>query len=279
MKLTRRDMLRLGLGASALALAPIRLFAAGVAPKSIPIAVQLYSIRAIAGNDVPKTFETVAGLGYTGVEFAGTYGKSADELKKMLDDAGLKCVSTHIGEGAFNGDELKKTIAYYQTLGCKYLTIPGMGVEKSVDGWKKKAAWYNEKSELCQKDGMFIGYHNHQWEFKDHIFDGVTGWEILFDNTDNAVTQQLDVGHCTGAGFDPVKYIRKYPGRTRHAHMKENGGAGVIGKGNVDWAGIIKACAEVGGTEWFIVESEHRADTYDDIRDCYTNLKKFRDEA
>ncbi|MDO4550332.1 MAG: sugar phosphate isomerase/epimerase [Planctomycetia bacterium] len=279
MKLTRRDLLRFGLGASALAFAPIKLFAEGVVPKSIPIAVQLYSIRNIAGKDLPKTFETVASMGYTGVELAGTYGKSAQDLKKLLDDAGLKCVSTHIGMNSFEGDSLAKTVEYYKILGTKYLTIPGMNVEKTVDAWKKRAEWFNQKSELCQKDGMFIGYHNHQWEFKDHLFDGITGWEILFKNTDNPVTHQIDVGHCAGAGFDPVKYIQKFPGRTRHLHMKENGGNGIIGKGSVDWPAVIKACAEVGGTEWFIVENEHNFDKFDGIRDCYVNLAKFRDEA
>ena len=265
----------MGLGASALAFAPIRLFAEGVCPKSIPIAVQLYSVRDIAWNDVPKSFELIAAMGYKGIEFAGTGGKDAKTLKALLDDAGLKCCGTHIGMDSFEGDNLKRTVEYYQELGNKFLTIPGMGIDNNLEAWKARARWFNEKSELCQKDGMFIGYHNHQHEFKDHVFDGVSGWEVLFRDTDNAVTQQLDIGHCTGAGFDPVKYIRMFPGRTRHAHMKENGGAGVIGKGNVDWKEVIAALAEVGGTEWYIVESEHRANTFEDIDACIKNLAEM----
>ena len=84
MKITRRDILRMGLGASALALAPIRLFAEGVSPKSIPIALQLYSVREVPGFEIAKVLETVAGLGYTGVEFSGTYGRDVKTLRKIL---------------------------------------------------------------------------------------------------------------------------------------------------------------------------------------------------
>ena len=275
MKLTRRDILRLGLGASALALAPIRLSAAGVDPKSIPIALQLYSIRDIAWHNLAKTFETVAGLGYTGVEFAGTFEKDAKTLKKLLDDAGLKCCGSHVGAGAFEGDNLKQAVEFYQELGNRFLVFSGVKAETTVEGWKKKAEWFNEKSALCQKDGMFLAYHNHQWEFKDYDFDGLTAWEVLFQNTDDAVTQELDTGHCAAAGFDPVKYIRMFPGRTRLVHMKEHGGGEIIGKGVVDWPAVITALAEVGGTQWFIVETEARSDTYEDVDACVKNLREM----
>ena len=272
MKLTRRDILRLGLGASALAFAPIRLHAEGVCPKSIPIALQHYSVREIAMLDQPKSYETIAAMGYKAVEFAGTGGLEAKFLRKLLDDAGLKCCGTHLGMGNFEGDELKRTVEYYKTLGTKYLTISWMGVERTVDDWKKRADWFNEKSALCQEDGMFIGYHNHSHEFGEHVFDGVPAWEILFGNTDAAVLQQLDIGNCISGGGDPVKYIRMFPGRTHQVHMKEHGGEGIIGKGSVDWKEVISAAAEVGGTEWFIVETEHRANTYEDAEACFKNL-------
>ena len=278
-KLTRRDILRMGLGVSALAFAPARLFAEAVCPKSIPIALQLYSIRDIAGIDIAKTLETVAGLGYTGVEFTGTYGQDVKTLRKLLDNTGLKYCGGHTGKDEFEGDALKRQIENFQVLGGRYLTVPWLNVERSVDAWKKLAEWFNEKSVLCRKDGMFIGYHNHQHEFKDHDFDGVTGWEILFQNTDDAVTHQLDIGHCAAAGYDPVKYIRMFPGRSRTVHVKEAGGGGVIGKGSVDWPAVIDAIAEVGGTQWYIVETEERPDTYEDVDACIKNFSEMIDQC
>ena len=275
MKITRRDMLRLGLGASALAFAPIRLFAEGVCPKSIPIALQLYSIRGIAGNDLAKTFETVAGLGYVGVEFAGTFGKDAKTLRGLLDDAGLKCCGTHIGMGDFEGDNLKRNIEYYQTLGTCFMTISGMGVDRTVEAWKKRAEWFNEKSALCQKDGMFMGFHAHGGEFNHHNFDGLTGWEILFKNTDDAVTHQMDTGNCMGGGDDPVKFIRMFPGRTRHIHLKEHGGGDIVGKGDCPWDDVFKAVGEVGGTQWYIIESESRPDDYTLVDASIKGLKEM----
>ena len=271
MKLTRRDILRMGLGASALAFAPVRLYAEGVCPKSIPIALQHYSVREIAKLDQPKSYETIAGLGYKAVEFAGTGGLDAKTLKKLLDDAGLKCCGTHLGMGAFEGDDLKRTIEFYQELGTKFLTISWMNAESSIDEWKKRTDWFNEKSSLCQKDSMFIGYHNHAHDFQN-VFDGIPAWEILFGNTDDAVLQQMDTGNCMDGGGDPIKYIRMFPGRTKQVHMKEHGGEGIIGKGSIDWKGVISAAVEVGGTEWFIVEVEHRPNTYDDAEACIKGL-------
>ena len=95
MHCSRRDLLKLGLGAAAVCTTGVNLFAAD--KKKIPIGLQLYSVRNDCQKDLPAVIQAVAKMGYQGVEFAGYYGRKADELRKLLDDNGLKCCGTHTG--------------------------------------------------------------------------------------------------------------------------------------------------------------------------------------
>ncbi len=92
--------------------------------KPLEVGLQLYSVRADCAKDLPGTLKAVAAMGYIGVEFAGYYNRSAPELKKMLDDDGLKCYGTHVGLEAILGDSLDKTLTFAQELGCKFVVVP-----------------------------------------------------------------------------------------------------------------------------------------------------------
>ena len=83
----------------------------------IPIALQLYSVRHECEKALPGVLHAVAAMGYDGVEFAGYYGRSAQELRRMLDDVGLRCAGTHTGLNTILGDELPRTIEFNRTLG------------------------------------------------------------------------------------------------------------------------------------------------------------------
>ena len=83
----------------------------------IPIALQLYSVRDDAAKDLPGVISAVAKMGYAGVEFAGYYGHSAADLRKLLDDNGLQCCGAHVGIQTLLGDELEKSIELHQTIG------------------------------------------------------------------------------------------------------------------------------------------------------------------
>ena len=90
----------------------------------IPIALELYSVREDAAEDTVGTLEAVAKMGYEGVEFAGYYGHSAEDLRKICDDLGLQIIGTHTGLDTLLGDQLQATIDYNQILGNKYLIVP-----------------------------------------------------------------------------------------------------------------------------------------------------------
>lgn len=83
--------------------------------KKIPIGLQLYSIREDCAKDLPGTLAAVSKMGYDGVEFAGYHGRTAKELRKMLDDLGLKCCGTHIGLDTLLGDALKASAEFNLT--------------------------------------------------------------------------------------------------------------------------------------------------------------------
>ncbi len=257
----------LGLGASLLE-------AAQRAGKKIPIGVQLYSVRQQCEKDLPSVLEAVGKMGYKGVEFAGYYGRNAKELRKLLDANGLVCCGTHTPYNSILAKELAQTVEFNQTLGNKYLIVPGMSAN-SRQGWLDKAKLFNDVAEQIKAQGMLTGYHAHGGDFKK--FEGETAWDIFFGNTKPEVVMQLDTGNCIDGGADPVAILKKYPGRATTIHLKEHGGPrdAVIGGGDIKWDEVFKLC-EAGGTQWYIVEHERGGpDPVGDIKRCLQALKKM----
>ena len=248
----------------------------GVAKAKPKIGVQLYSIRELCGKDLVGTLKDVKAIGYAGVEFAGTYGKSAKELKQLLDDNGLLACGTHSGLDTIRPEKLSATLDFYNQLGCAYVTVPHMDA-KSAAGWVEFAKQFDVAQQKAKTCGIRIGYHNHQHEFKDK-FDGVSKFQIFFDNVSPEVNMQLDVGHVVAAGEDPLVWIKKYPKRMYTPHAKEvYPGPGILGqpgegKKGVDWDAFFVA-AEADVTDWYIVESEANPKSIDNIRGCFAFLK------
>jgi sugar phosphate isomerase/epimerase len=254
---TRRDVLRMAALATA-AMAMPSLLRADEPKKKIPIGLELYSVRTLIPKDFPGTIEAIGKMGYQGVEFAGYHGwdSKPKELRKLLDDNGLKCCGTHTQLSTLTGDNLKKTAELHQTLGNKFLICPYMKVEDAA-GWVEMAKTFNDIAAKAKEFGMLVGYHSHAGDFKK--YDGKTSWEIFFDNTNPEVVHQLDTGNCLDGGGDPLAMIKKYPGRTKTTHIKEHGGpkTAALGEGTIDWKTMLDAYESVGGTEWYIVEYEY----------------------
>jgi len=251
--LSRRDWLKTTAATAALLAAGQKTFGEE-AKKKIPVGLQLYSVREVAPKDVAGTFKAIKEMGYEGVEFAGYYKPAAD-LRKLLDDNGLKCCGTHTGLNTLLGNELKKTIEFNKTIGNRYLIVPGMGADRL--GTKEKcietAKLFTELAEKLKPEGMVTGYHAHGADFKK--LDDTTPWEVLFSNAGPDVVMQMDTGNCMGGGGDPVALLKKFPGRALSVHLKEHGG-GVIGEGKVAWKDVFELCETTGKTEWYIVEEE-----------------------
>ncbi len=255
---SRRELLRTV--SAALGAAPLILH--GAARKKIPIGVQLYSVIAPAKADLPGTLAAIRKMGYDGVEFAGYYGRPAQELKQLLDDAGLRACGTHTALATMVGDQLKATIEFNQILGNRFLIAPSLPKAniETLDAWARTADTFNEIAAKLKPLGMATGFHNHTVEFQP--LEGQVPLEFFCTRTSQDVIVQLDVGHAVRAGADPAAFMRKFPGRARTVHIKEwnpDKKAYVVGEGIVKWPEVFSACESVGGTEWYVIEEETRA--------------------
>ncbi len=276
--ISRRSILQAGFGAAAVCTAGLDALALmAEAAKKIPVAVQLYSVRDACTKDLPGTLEAIGKIGFKAVEFAGYYGRKAAELRKMLDDNGLKCCGTHTGLDTLLGDKLPATVEFNKTIGNKFLIVPWLPEDKFAtdDACKKTAAQFNELVDKVKGEGMRIGYHAHAGDFKKT--GEQTHWDTFFANAGQNVVMQLDVGNCLDGGGDPYAILKKFPGRCASIHIKPHGGkkGAVLGEDEVRWTEIFQLCESVGGTEWYIVEYEEDPKQTDSIKRCFENLKKM----
>lgn len=246
------------------------------------IALQLYSVYEDCEKNFWKTLESVAKIGYKGVEFAGYYNKTAGELRKNLNNLGLKVAGTHISLDSLLDDELEKTIEFNKILGNRNFIVPWLPEEKmnSKTAALSTANLFNEIAEKIKPDGMRIGYHNHDWEFK--CIDGESLWDIFFGTTFSQVIMQLDTGNAMQGGVkdsEVSEIVKRFPGRAITVHLKEFSSTmkdAVIGEGEVKWKEFFSVCEASGGTEWYIVEQESYAcEPLECVRKCLDNLKKM----
>lgn len=244
----------------------------------IPIGLQLYSLREDCSRDLPGTLAAVARMGYTGVEFYSFYAYTATDLRKMLDDLGLKCCGSHTGLQALLGDALPRTIEFNQALGNKYLVVPGLPEERrsSLAAWRDTAQVFATLAEKVKPHGMLVGYHNHAVEFQ--ITDGQAPFDVFFGATSPAVIMQVDLGNAIHGGGDPLACLRKFPGRAVTIHLKEysRDDKALIGEGGVPWKDVFSLCEAQGKTEWYIVEQETYAyPPQECVRRCLDSLRKM----
>lgn len=250
------------------------------APKTIPLGVQLYSVRTECEKDLPRTLEAVAKIGYQGVEFAGFYNYAAADLKKLLDDNGLKCCGSHTQLSAVSPENWDATVEFNHIIGNPYLVVPWIPEEMRtpVDKWKELADFFNELADKIKPHGMKIGYHNHDFEFK--LTDGLVPWDVFAANTQPEVILQLDTGNASIGGADALKTLTAYPGRAVTIHLKEYSATNpnaIMGEGDIPWKEVLAFCETQGGTEWYIIEEEK--DIYPPlvaIEKCFKNFMAIK---
>jgi sugar phosphate isomerase/epimerase len=231
---------------------------------AIPMGIEMYSVREELKKDPQGTVQAMAAMGYQGLEFYAPYSEwshaQAKEMKKLLDDLGIRCFSTHNDASFMNKGHIQNAIDLNLNLGSKYVVMASSQPKPGLDGWKEVAESLNFAADKLEASGLKAGYHNHELEFGP--VDGVRPMEILAKNTKASVMLQLDVGTCLAAGADPVAWIRANPGRIRSLHCKDwspeagKGYSVLFGEGVADWKGIFSAAASVGGAEYYLMEQE-----------------------
>jgi len=252
------------------------------AAKSIPIGLELYSVRDALKQDPEGTVRAVAEMGYECVEFYAPYyewtDSQAKKMRKLLDDLGIRCYSTHNDQQYFSPDKIQRARDLNLILGSKYLVMASADLESGPDAWKTIAEALNSAAEQLDSSGLKVGYHNHKPEFTPVA--GTRPIEVLAKSTKSSVMLQLDVGTCLEAGSDPVAWIRANPGRIRSLHLKDwssdpaKGYKILFGEGNAKWKDIFAAAESVGGVEFYLLEQE--GSRFPEIETARRCLQSFR---
>src|SRR5579862_1563247 len=151
---------------------------------SIPVAVQLYSVRNECQQDLFGVLRQVADMGYDGVEFAGYYGHAPSEIRKALDDLGLKAEGTHTPIGDFDDDKLAATVETHRTLGTTFAIIPWIpeDMRNSEEACLATAAKMTAIAARLESQGLRTGFHAHEGDMRP-LAGGQSAWDLLAGHT------------------------------------------------------------------------------------------------
>jgi sugar phosphate isomerase/epimerase len=284
---TRREFL----GSAAVGLAALGMEPLAFAKETDrPLGVQLYTVRSLVGNDFPGTLRAIRKIGYRNVEtYVAEYKMSAKELRAAIVDAGLTVPSAHFGYNDFDS-----RFEFAKELGaeCVVCSMVPLTIANSADGYKRGAEQYNVWGAKAKSMGLRFGFHNHNVEF--HEFGGITGLEILLENTDPSLVQwQMDCYWVAQAGRDPVAMIRKYGHRIQSFHVKDRKpGAPVtletgpdsayfteVGDGTLDWKSILRLANQDHVPYLFVEQDQTNRPPLESLQISYTNLVKLLSEV
>lgn len=293
----RRGFLRAAAGA-ALAM-PLALGAVGTAradddddddrrvnvPRS-KIGIQLYSVRDQMERDAVATMTAIARIGYREVEWAGLYGRSPEEWRRILKRLGLRSPSSHNGVGEFE-NEPERMLEAARTLGQRWVIVPFVPPSTTLDGYRRLAETLNEVGALARRYGIRTGYHNHSWEFEPK--EGTFPYAVLLEETDpRLVDMELDLywaieGYHTYNNPEalPLALFERAPRRFPLFHVKDGfpSRPGVqfadVGEGEIDFAPIFAAKAKSGVKHYITERDDAPSDPEGSLgsaEDMYDNL-------
>ncbi len=249
--------------------------------KTLPVAVQVYSVRDQAEKDFKGTMEQLKAMGYDGVELAGLYSYSKEAVKSILNEVGLEPVSAHVPLQDMQAD-IDSVIETYKYIGCKYIVVPYLmeGNRPGDEAFKQTLKDIIRCGEACTAAEMTLLYHNHDFEFIK-LEDGTFALDDLYNKTTpDQLQAEPDTCWIKVAGQDPAAYVRKYAGRVPIVHLKdffkegqvgsmyeligleaeEDKGSGVfefrpVGHGMQDFKPILEASIDA-HAKWVVVEQD-----------------------
>jgi sugar phosphate isomerase/epimerase len=236
-------------------------------PLGLPIGCQTWPVREMIAKDFPGTLKTLVAAGFQSIELCSPAGYSdngfggltkykGSELKKIINDAGLTCVSSHFGMDELRQNQ-EERIAWAKDVGLTQMLVASLGGPKNptMDDVKRAADEYNKIGEKAAKAGIQQGLHNEDFELS--TVDGKRTYDVLFDLLDpKFVKFQFQVSTIS-KGYDAAEYFKKYPGRFISMHVQgwsaETKNIVPVGEGTLDWKKIF-ATAKIGGIKNYFVE-------------------------
>lgn len=248
----------------------------------VQIAIQLFSVHDAAQSDLRGTLQQLSEIGYKGVELDGTYGYSAEDLKKALDDSHLQCIGSHISMADLLGSRFEIVAEYNKVIGNRNLIVAG-GLANPLEntgGNRFTAYLFSRLAQKAEDHGLRIGLHSHAGDFVE-MGNGLTAWDCFFRETDPRVIAELDVGNCINDNGDPYLSIQRTAGRTEFIHIKASTPDGTLlgGEGDkTDWPRIFHLCETIGRTKFYIIEQEGNKfglSSIDAAARCYEKMKEW----
>ncbi|HEX9704091.1 MAG TPA: sugar phosphate isomerase/epimerase [Gemmatimonadales bacterium] len=242
------------------------------------IGLQLYTVRSLLQQDFEGTIARVAQIGYREVEFAGTFGRTARDVRALLDRHGLRAPATHVSKDALER-ESQRILDDSATIGHRFVCVAWVPQEerRTLDDWKRIAAAFNGIGERCRAAGFQFAYHNHDFEFEP--LEGRIPYDVLLAETDRQLVQlELDLYWITKGGADPFAYFAREPGRFPLVHVKDSAGPPEhrmvdVGSGTIDFRRIF--AQRQAGIRHFFVEHDQPADPLASIRASFEHLKQL----
>jgi sugar phosphate isomerase/epimerase len=220
------------------------------------ISIQLYTLRSVLETDLEGTLDALADIGYRKVELAGTYGRTAAEFRKLLDQRHIRATSTHVG---IDGD-IDQAIADAKVLGNLRSNVPYANFA-TIAEWETFADRLEVAGKAYRRAGIAFGYHNHNHEFA--AIDGTRPYDVLTRRTSRRnVSFEMDLFWVVTGNADPVREFYRIAGRVRQYHVKDrkpDGGFADLGEGTIDFPRIFRSDYPL-EVEEYIVENDEPVD-------------------
>jgi sugar phosphate isomerase/epimerase len=235
----------------------------------MPVGFQTFPVRDQMGKDLSGTLKSMADMGYTytemcyPVDYAGIgYGFMKDmkpaDIKKTIEDAGLKCISSHFGKGGLAPDKIDASIEWAHGLGLTQMICSTFWLPKTamLKDYYDECDKLNKAAEKIKAAGMQAGFHNHDMEFA--MLEGKLIYDELMAHFDPSLVKMQFQTEVINNGYKAADYFRKYPGRFISSHLSDwtaDKKEVPIGSGVIDWKDFF-AAAKKGGVKNIFVEEE-----------------------
>ena len=239
-----------------------------------PISIQLYTLRDQCEKDFRGVIERVADIGYAGVELAGLYGLPAADVRKLVEDNGMRVSSTHV-QGRVDGDDIDRIADEAAATGAPYMVVPFLPPDrfKEEDSVRRLAERVGRAVDPAESRGMKLAYHNHNFEFVR--VDGRTAYDVFVEALDPRVLLEVDIYWAQTGGADPAALVSGLGSRVPLLHVKDGPCTQedpmlAVGDGKVDVPAVLAANDAV---EWHIVELDsYDGDMWEAVERSYSYL-------
>jgi sugar phosphate isomerase/epimerase len=235
-------------------------------PLGLPIGCQTWPVREMIAKDFPGTIKQLATAGFQTIElcspvgyadsgFAGLAKYSATELRKILGDAGVACISSHFGIKELRENQQAR-IAWAKDVGLTQMIVPSLDGPKkpTMDDVKRAAAEYNKMAELSAKAGIQQGLHNEDFELS--MVDGKRTYDLLLELLDPQLVKFQFQVSTISQGYAAAEYFTKYPGRFFSMHVQgwsaQTKKIMPVGQDTLDWKKIFTAAKTAGVKNYFV---------------------------